>query len=376
MHRTDPADSRWAYLPVWVAFWSSLILYDVVHDLVEVGVYDLPGRSLPWMLKEWSAFWGTWVLISLAIAVLARRYNPDRMGWPRALAVHICACLVVGVAQLAVAAPIFQWLSSDGLSLLERFGLFLRGLLTRNLLIYWTLLGAAWAWNFWLASRTRALEAAKHRERAARLELAMAETQLATLRRDLDPHFLFNALNGLSALVRTGDRDTAIQTISRLGKLLRSGLDRAGQPLITLEEEIDTAREYLEIERLRMGDRMHLEWDVDPALLGHPVPAFVLQPLAENAVRHGVGASTRRISVRVAARAAEGWLCLDVQDTGPGPGSGAPGLGLGHTRQRLTLLYRDDASLSLDRVPGGGTRARIQIPLAPGFASTREAIAS
>jgi hypothetical protein len=217
--------------------------------------------------------------------------------------------------------------------------------------------------------------------RALRAEALRAELRLAVLRARLEPHFILNVLHSLVGLAERDPGATA-SALERLGTTLRYAqrvLGR-GSDRVALRDELDFTREYLELERLRLGDRLETRFQIDEALLARVVPPFVLQPLVENAVRHAIAPRARGGVVSVRIEEDAGALRILVEDDGagevaapPAPGSGGGpekggGLGLGLLRDRLAALYRGDASLELDRSPLGGVRASVRLagePWAP-----------
>ena len=219
----------------------------------------------------------------------------------------------------------------------------------------------------WQAANARAR--AREREAAA-LTTELAQAQLSALRMQLHPHFLFNALNTIAVLVGEEQRETAMQLLSRLGGVLRTVVRGDPARELPLREEVALIAEYLDIEQVRFADRLRVEWDLDAAALDHQVPVFVLQPLVENALRHGVGRSPLGGRLEVGADLHGGALRLWVLDDGPRgapPAQGAgeesgQGIGLANTRARLNRLYGAAASLGLEPLEGGGTRAVIRIP--------------
>jgi ligand-binding sensor domain-containing protein len=211
-----------------------------------------------------------------------------------------------------------------------------------------------------------------------RLRTALVEAQLDALQFQLRPHFLFNTLNSILPLVGR-DPERARQMVIRLGELLRLSLQSDDTPLVTLEEEIAILEKYLSIERVRFRDRLEATIAVAPEAASAKVPSFLLQPLVENAIQHGVGgrAGAGRIAVTAAADGEE--LVLRVRDDGPGPkddaaGTATTGIGLRNTRRRLEALYPGRYELSLRRAPQGGAEALIRIPLTHGFPRTAQRI--
>jgi ligand-binding sensor domain-containing protein len=203
-----------------------------------------------------------------------------------------------------------------------------------------------------------------------RLRTALVEAQLDALQFQLRPHFLFNTLNSLLPLVGR-DPERARQMVIRLGELLRLSLQSEDTPLVTLQEEAAILDKYLSIERVRFRDRLEATVAIPPELASAKVPCFLLQPLVENAIQHGVGgrAGAGRIAVTAAADGDD--LLLRVRDDGPGPRDDAakttPGIGLRNTRRRLEALYPGRHELALRRAPEGGADATIRIPLTHGF---------
>jgi two-component system LytT family sensor kinase len=209
--------------------------------------------------------------------------------------------------------------------------------------------------------RTRRLE-----QTASDLRAQLAESQLAVLRARLDPHFLFNALNSAMVLARRGETQKVERLLDHLSMLLRHSLDAASAQVVPLRVEVEVLRHYVDIEQVRHGDRLVVQWDVARGFDDRLVPSMVLQPLVENAIRHGLGEPSRALTVAIGVHQSDGKLLLSVQDDGKGlPDAEEPaeGIGLGHTRARLAGLYGDRAYLKLEPVAGArGTRVTIGLP--------------
>ena len=205
------------------------------------------------------------------------------------------------------------------------------------------------------------------RERSLAAEAAAHRAQLEALRYQINPHFLFNALNAVSTLVTERRNDEASRMLSRVSDFLRLTLTAPVRDEVALADEIDYVRRYLDIERVRFGERLRTEIDVAPDAWEASVPAFVLQPLIENAVRHAIAPREAGGSIVVEARRSGDMLRVSIADDGPGVrddtrANGAGRIGLANTRDRLRRLYGDRGRLDLENVVGGGTRASIQIP--------------
>ncbi|MFN2567209.1 MAG: sensor histidine kinase [Gemmatimonadaceae bacterium] len=205
--------------------------------------------------------------------------------------------------------------------------------------------------------------AIKHYERSLRAESLAHQARLQALRYQLNPHFLFNTLNAISTLVVDKRNAEAGRMIARLSDFLRMTLDRPDVEEVPLADEVDFVRRYLEIEQVRFGDRLSVRIDVDDGAWSARVPALVLQPLVENAVRHAVAPREEGGRIAIEARAAEGRLRLAVSDDGPGlNGNGNDkGIGLANTRERLKQLYGSAHRFEL--VNGRGVRVEIELPL-------------
>ena len=215
---------------------------------------------------------------------------------------------------------------------------------------------------------TRELQAARLRARAGELEASLSQARLDALRAQLQPHFLFNTLNAITVLLRKGAVADADRTLGRLGELLRAVLEADARAEAPLAEELALLERYLEIQRVRFGDRLVVRADVPADAARALVPRFVLQPLVENAVEHGVARARGAGTVEIVARRAGGVLEVTVRDDGPGPGAGAPnadgrgGVGVSNTRARLRQLYGADAGLRVSPGAAGGTEAVVTLP--------------
>jgi signal transduction histidine kinase len=201
----------------------------------------------------------------------------------------------------------------------------------------------------------------------SRLRAEAAEARLDAMRMQLQPHFLFNALNAIGQLIRIGRESEAGTMVERLGVLLRTALRKDEGQEVTLREEIECARAYVAIEKARFGDRLRMAWDVDPRVLEALVPQLILQPLIENAVRHGVAKDSKAGEVTIRVTESDGRLRVTVRDDGPGPSALAntePGAGIGltNTRERLQQLYGDRQHLTVREHPKGGTEVVIEAP--------------
>ncbi len=237
-----------------------------------------------------------------------------------------------------------------------------------NVLVYWLIIGVYSAWDYAKVLRERQV-------RAAELERLLAESRLNTLRTQLHPHFLFNTLNAVSAHVRR-DPDVAERMLEQLGGLLRLSLEHAGEQEIPLKRELAFLDRYLALQKVRFEDRLDIQMSIEPATLSCLAPTFMLQPLVENAIQHGVVSRTAPGLVRISVWRDRSALRLQVIDDGPGLPEGwhletHQGVGLCNTMARLRNLYGADHEFSIANRAGGGVSVDISFPLRdaalPGF---------
>lgn len=333
-----------------------------------------PWRAFAAQVPGWLAFG----LLTPAILWLGERLRASRARpWPRAVrfVAHLFLALALGSVYALVAAGAWS-IVLPGEMPFRRLVLswYLAGLPTA-VLSYFAILGAGRAvYWFW---RNRQAEVT-----AARLETQLSDARLDALRMQLNPHFFFNSLNTATVLVRDGDAAAAEEVMELLGELMRETLRGRRRRTATLSEEIDFVRRYLAIEQRRFSDRLAIEIDLPAELADAQVPAFLLQPLAENAVRHGIARRPGAGRIGITARRDDGRLVLRVEDDGPGPetepetepaqrsatrgGTGpeaGEAVGLANTRARLEVLYGDRATCELIRADGGGAAAEVRLPL-------------
>lgn len=245
-----------------------------------------------------------------------------------------------------------------------------------GILMYWMLLGLGWGARSFLGQRDQERRGAGLELRAARLEAELSGAQLARLESQLHPHFLFNALHSVGGLVRSGEDESALSTLSAIGGLLRATLEHGGAQEVTLAEELSLSERYLDIERIRLGDRLKTVTHVEPGLGNVTVPALVLLPLLENAVQHGIAPRSEGGELGLDIRRDGRSLRMTVSDDGPGfagavlsgdeseqaPGA-RPHIGLENTRSRLTMLYGEAGTITLENPPEGGARVVVRVPL-------------
>ncbi len=303
-----------------------------------------------------------WGLLFFAVACLCRRYPLERDAWPRRTGVYTLALLV-----FAAAATTGMWVLRLVLYPLAGLGPYDYGVMAWRYPMEFPMQVILFACTVAGIHVVRSLRAAHERElRNAHLETSLAQAQLRSLRLQLQPHFLFNALNTISSTMYRDPR-TADEIIEQLAALLRASLKTAQTDEVPLREELGILDQYLGIMRARFGDALAVSLDVDGAPQQALVPSMLLQPLVENAIRHGNATRVGRASIQVRARRDGQRLVLEVEDDGPGvEADGQPsgsGVGLSATSERLRLLYGDAQRFEAANLPRGGFLSKVTIPL-------------
>lgn len=358
-----------------------------------IGVWLVPGLLAGtetyafWRIANeptppWRAFasqvpgWLTFALLTPVVLRFGEWIPARRLPLAARVAAHIGLALALGALVALVAAAAWTGFLG-GNTPFGRLVLswYLAGLPTA-VLCYFAILGAGRAvYWFW---RHRSSEVA-----AARLEAQLSDARLDALRMQLNPHFFFNSLNTATVLVRDGDTRAAEEVLELLGELMRETLRSRRQRMVPLADEVAFIRRYLAIEQVRFSDRLQIDIDVPPGLAAVSVPAFLLQPIVENAVQHGIARRPGAGRIGLTASRMDGLVVLRVEDDGPGPAPGkdrrpqptgsdeqggtqptvrGEAVGLANTRARLSALYGDRASLTLSRLSGGGAVAEIRLP--------------
>ncbi|HET8897648.1 MAG TPA: histidine kinase [Rhodanobacteraceae bacterium] len=312
------------------------------------------GRLLTWYL---AGYW-LWMLLAPIIARLGDR--TATASWRGFCAVQIPASVLMSLAQLVVHVGIYWAFWHASITTADSFGGYLKREFVFNFyfaqLTYWVI----HAVQRGMASRRHLRD---ERWRNAQLETQLAQSQLQALRMQLQPHFLFNTLNAISALT-LADPMQARQMIARLGDLLRLTLEERHAQTVSLARELELVRAYLDIQRIRFRDRLAIHIDASAESLGATLPGMILQPLVENALQHGLSQQMRGGNLWLVARREGRQLHLRVEDDGAGlpPGGGNDGVGLGNTRARLAMLFGADAQLTLCPRVGGGTLVQLHLP--------------
>lgn len=347
-------------------FWLVLLVVWSIPALagsVIAYIRALQQGPADWKTGAWAQFpfWYLWVPLTALILWLGNRFPIVSPRWRRHLGLHLLVSAAVSLTHLSIGLIFLRAASTPPpVSPYSRqLWTFLATYFEFNMLIYGGVLLAGHAVASYRNSRLAAI-------RTAQLEAQLAEARLETLRMQLHPHFLFNALHTISALMAR-DLPAARRMMTRLSDLLRFSLETDTGEEVPLSEEIEFLERYVEIQLARFSDRLDVTFEIDHASQSVMVPRFALQPLVENAIRHGIDRrqdSGGRVVIR--SRMMNGRLRLEVEDNGPGLAADEPaareGVGLRSTRARLEHLYGAESRFTLGGAPEGGALALIEIP--------------
>lgn len=351
----------------WMMVGLSFGINDYLFADVHVRFYQQP-LTLMSVLAWELAYWPIWAAISPVIFRLARRFPIEPANWLRNLFINIIAGLFITLAHRAIYLFI-AWLvyiaaenSIESLSYLFR-RLFLFNLPT-GFMSYGVLVLVSHAINYNKRLRDEELKATELKAELAQAQLQATRAQLQALKMQLHPHFLFNTLNSISALLDE-DVEKADEMLARLGDFLRLTLENSGAQMIALRDELEFLRHYLEIEQVRFQDRLSIEMHIEPEVLDAQVPNMILQPIIENAIRHGISQRIGDGFIKIYATRKDNSLNLEVQDNGPGivlSEKAKSGVGLGNTIERLKQTYGGAHSFDIKTAPVGGTIVTLTIP--------------
>jgi len=348
-----------------VAIWALLgLIYagPIYFEVEAEGMGHAAWRIFTWGILTYLA----WAPLTPVIVWLARRFSLIGDAWRRNLAIHLPAFLVISVVHSAVTTVInitikpFDNMGESPTDFWTRFVSRLKVSFVSDLLIYGGVIGICYALDYYRKYREREFQ-------ATRLEAQLAQAQLDSLRMQLHPHFLFNTLNNIVGLVRDNKNQTAVSMLVGLSDLLRHTLEHSSKHEVELRQEISFIKLYLSIQQMRFSDRLRIQYDIHPGTTRALVPNLILQPLTENALRHGIANSADSGVIGISSALENGHLRLTVYDDGAGlPDDwqlkGSAGIGLANTAARLQQLYDDDHQFEIRNRPAGGVEVTIVFP--------------
>ena len=339
--------------------WTIVALFFCTQVYVMNSAERQPVRFRDLLFQALSCYF--WALATPLVLWLSRRYCIERHNWRRRAALHFGISVLLSCTLIVTHFLFYMILVGRASSISGRrvFNTTYYNL-DKWMLFYWVIVGMSHAFSYYNSFRKGELKASE-------LRTQLVQSQLEALKMQIHPHFLFNTLHSISALL-SKDAEGARKMITRLGDFLRLTLENSGSMEVTLQQEIEFLNGYLEIERIRFQDRLTTEIRVDPDVLDVRVPNLILQPIVENAMRHAIGNTTAgRVEVIAAAR--NGALRIEVKDNGPGIQDESlvdfrrgRGVGLANTQARLAGLYGDAARFELSNNPTGGLIVALEIP--------------
>jgi two-component system, LytTR family, sensor kinase len=354
-------------------FGTLLVVWTLLGALAftrQVLLVEAPQSHFFEDLAGWLTCYYPWVLLTPLIFRLERRFPINRIRWP----VHLAWLTLAGVplsylaCEMAFAlSAVWQLAFHDSVSFAVRWWAASWSEFLTQLALYLFAVGGACVLRNLIELQESERRAAQLALEKAEIESSLRKAELETLRMRLNPHFLFNCLQNISALARQ-DPDTVSQMLMRLGDLLRAALSKGAQAETTLEAEIALTKAYVDVEQMRFADRLSVLFDVESGIERILVPSFVLQPLVENAITHGLRGTRRDGIIWIRGRRERNELVLTVSDNGSGPPKEKlsdleMGIGLGSTYERLERMYPGRHALSIRKLPEGGTEVRIVLPL-------------
>jgi two-component system, LytTR family, sensor kinase len=317
-----------------------------------------------WRILSWQLFSGyVWFLLTPLILWFGNRFPFEKGGWKISLPAHFVISFVIAFFQLAIDAFVLPKLGYlrryEQAPFLETYKIFLIVNLHFSIAIYWAVLSIYQAVRYYRKYRERELTTSK-------LEARLAQSRLQVLKGQLQPHFLFNTLNAISELIYK-DREAAERMIGDLSDLLRLSFEKLEVQEISLKQELEFLKKYLEIEQMRFHDRLRVEMEISPDTLDASVPNMILQPLVENAIKHGIAPRSTGGKIQIGASRSNGSLELSVADNGIGVPFNdlenlTEGVGLSNTRRRLKHLYGDGHKFALKNVETSGLEVNLTIP--------------
>ncbi|HEY1800203.1 MAG TPA: histidine kinase [Terriglobales bacterium] len=357
--------------PRYFLLWTVLGLFYFSQGVTQrLLAYD----PTPWWhyLVGWLLGVYIWAFLTPIILLFGRQFPVERRNWLRRILFQLLLSAIFSAFELSVETVLYSRLHLFP-AVIKDFRSSLAPLLIRGfhggIVNYWIVLGLQWGTLYYQRYQERSREVLKFELHASELQSQLMSAQLNALKMQLQPHFLFNTLNAITVLVRQQKSKDAEQMLGHLSDLLRRVLEDVDTQEISLRRELEYLQLYLAIEEVRFADRLRIELSVDPEAQEALVPQLILQPIVENAIRHGIGRSSSAGEIRINISKVDGKVELRVQDDGPGlsPGDAShnQGIGLANTRARLQQLYGQAARLEIKNCDRGGVIATMSLPFHP-----------
>jgi two-component system, LytTR family, sensor kinase len=357
--KTRVRTARWAWI---AAIWIAGGLFEAIQSVLFMRAI---GRRHAWLIFGTEmASWLPWALVTPLLISLARRYEIIRGTTFRTAAVHLAAfasiSLVAEVWFVALQVLFNPWDYPQQPAFIDTLRTSLLFQVFTYLLVYVLILIVTYVID---ARESMARQITEK----ARLSDELSKSKLAALRQQIEPHFMFNTLNSITGLVRDSKNDAAVSMIVGLSEFLRRGLDESHRLQVTLAEEVEYLQRYVEIQKVRFGERLQVSMDIPAELLCAQVPNLMLQPLVENAIKHGIAKRANGGVVRIAGARENDNLCLRVYNDGPDSptdwSAARTGVGIGNLRTRLEILHGKGCALQLTRTDTGAAEVVVTLPL-------------
>jgi len=365
--RADARSTGWTWIAV---IWCVGALFNASQTLLTMHAV---GVGKAWLRPFWVVFvsWLPWALATPFVIELARRWPIVRGQISKALSLHLGAFAAISVTAegwSALLRVIFDpWHHRSPPKFVNTWSDLLVEQLMTFVIAYALILTVTYVVDSHEKMARQVAETARLNTEAARLNEELSRAQLAALRGQMDPHFMFNTLNSIASLVVDQRPDAAVGMIVGLSEFLRRASEDSHRAQVALQEEVEYLQRYLDIQKLRFGDRLRVSVDIPDVLLATQVPNLLLQPIVENAIKHGVGKRLSGGEIRVAGMCRDGSLRLTVYNDGPWAQEDlvvAPHrVGLGNLRTRLKILHGDQSELVLQPADAGGFEVIVTLPL-------------
>jgi len=365
--RTGRVPLRAGELAAIMGFWAFLAALSAAGRLINPRGPELSPEVASGLLTLSFAEYSIWAVLTVPIFMLAHRFTVTAETGRRRILLFMTLGLVIAILVDTLLAQVRLHVLPPPPGRFRQppsiIGNLLRFQFLYDYMVYLAVFAAALARDYFLRYQARLKETTQLQAQAAKLEAQLADARLTALRSQLNPHFLFNTLNAISSLVERDPRGVR-KMIARLGELLRHTLEETESQEIALERELELLRRYLDIMEVRFQGKLEATVSADDDVKRALVPNLILQPLVENALKHGVSASDGRGRVEVSAVRSNDQVVMTVRDHGPGPGNAEKdnGVGLSNTVERLDQLYKSKQRFSLLPAPDGGTIAEIRLP--------------
>jgi two-component system, LytTR family, sensor kinase len=358
---TGARSNRWLWI---AAMWCAGGLFEASQSVLIMRFAENKHHAwLPLFATE-LATWLPWALATPLVISLARRYPIIRGTTVRTVAVHLAAFATISAVAEAWSALLQVLFNPWGNRRPPTFWDTWSTTLLYQVLIFLIAYALILTITYLVDSRENI---ARQMTETARLNEELSKAQLAALRRQMEPHFMFNTLNSIAGLVRDHRNDAAVSMIVGLSEFLRRASENSHRSQVTLAEEVEYLQRYVDIQKVRFGERLRVSVDIPADLLDTQVPNLLLQPLVENAIKHGIAKRIVGGNVRVTGVRRDGSICLSVYNDGPSfpedwQTNGA-GVGLANLRTRLQILHSDASELQMRRAGGDGVEVVVTLPL-------------